>query len=97
MIQKTFTLILIMVISISLQAQDKTINKSFSGIKEIQINSSSSDCQIVKGNSDKVDVNLVYSYDDDIFEAVFEQNGSKLLIKEKFKNKANSRGSGKWT
>ena len=94
--QKILILVLMMAVSIGLQAQEKTISKSFAGIKEININTASGDCKIVKGASDKVEVTLVYSYDDDVFEAIFEQDGGTLNIKEKFNRNSNSRGSSDW-
>ena len=93
---KKYMFLLALLISYGLQAQEKTITKSFSGITEINLNTASGDCQIVKGSGDKVDVKLVYSYSDDIFEAVFEQEGSVLEIKEKFERNSNSRGSSSW-
>ncbi len=77
--KKILVLTLIMIGSIGLQAQEKTINKSFQGIKEIDLNTASGDCQVVKGGN-SVEVTLVHSYDDDVFEAIFEQDGSTLSI-----------------
>ena len=93
--KKILVLLLIMIGSIGLQAQEKTINKSFQGIKEIDLNTASGDCQVVKGGN-SVEVTLVYSYDDDVFEAIFEQAGSTLSIEEKFERNSSSRGSSKW-
>lgn len=93
--KKILALILIMIGSIGLQAQEKTINKSFQGIKEIDLNTASGDCQVVKGGN-SVEVTLVHSYNDDVFEAIFEQDGSTLSIKEKFEGNSSSHGSGKW-
>lgn len=93
--KKILALLLIMMGSIGLQAQEKTINKSFQGIKEINLNTASGDCQVVKGVS-SVEVTLVHSYDDDVFEAIFEQDGSTLSLEEKFARSSSSQGSGKW-
>jgi hypothetical protein len=84
-----------MIGSIALQAQQKTITKSFQGIKEIDLSTASGDCQIVKGGSN-VEVTLVHSYDDDVFEAIFEQDGNTLSLEEKFERSSSSHGSSKW-
>lgn len=94
--QKILILVLILAVSVGLQAQEKTINKSFEGVEEIKINTASGDCRIVKGSGNKVEVTLVHSYDDDVFEAIFEQDGSTLNIKEKFKSNTSSHGSSDW-
>ena len=89
-------LALMLTISAGLQAQEKTISKSFQGIKEIKLNTASGDLKIVKGGDNKVDVELVYSYDDDVFEAIMEQDGDDLDLEEKFERNTSSRGSSKW-
>ena len=94
--QKALILALMMTLSIGLKAQEKTINKSFDGIKAVKINTASGDCRISKSSSKNVEVTLVYTYDDDVFEAIFEKDGSTLIIKEKFKNNSSSRGSSDW-
>jgi len=94
--QKSIILVLLLTISIGLQAQEKKINKSFDGIKEISLNTASGDCHIIKGSGTKVDVSLVYSYSDDVYEAIFEQKGEKLVMKEKFTKNSTSNGSSDW-
>ena len=74
MIQKLLMLLLISTISIGLKAQEKTINKSYDGIKEIKLSTSGGNCKIIKGGP-KVEVELSYSYDDDIFNPVLEKEG----------------------
>ncbi len=93
--QKILVLLLMIISSIALKAQQKTINKSFNGIKKIHISTASGDCQVIKGGS-SVDVTLVHSYDEDTYEAIFEQDGSTLKIKEEFARNSTSRGSSKW-
>jgi putative adhesin len=87
---------ILMATSISLFAQEKTINKSFNNIEKIVFNISSGDCQFVKGDDDKVSVRLVYSYDDEDYKPIFKQDGSTLTIKEKFSNNKSSRGDSDW-
>lgn len=74
----------------------QTVNKSFSGVKSISISLASGDCTLKRGNTNSVEVDLTHTYDEDRFEAIFEQNGSKLQIKEKFKSGTSS-GMSKWT
>jgi DUF4097 and DUF4098 domain-containing protein YvlB len=96
MIQRILVFTIMMAMSIGLQAQDKIINKSFDGIKKITLNIASGDCQFVKGNSDKVEARLVYSYDDEDYEPIFKQEGSTLTLKEKFRKNNSSRGNSDW-
>ena len=93
---KKYVFLFALIISYGLQAQDKTISKSFSDITEINLNTASGDCQIIKTSSNKVDVVLVYSYSDDVFKAVFEKDGDVLNIKEKFQQNSNTRGNSSW-
>ena len=93
--KKNLLLALIMIGSIGLHAQEKTINKSYQGIKEIELNTASGDCELVKGGG-SVEVTLIHSYDDDVFEAIFDQDGSTLSIEEKFRSNSSSHGSSKW-
>jgi Toastrack DUF4097 len=87
---------IMMATSISLFAQEKTINKSFDGIEKIVFNISSGNCQFVKGEDDKVKAQLVYSYDDEDYKPIFKQDGSTLTIKEKFRKNNSSRGDSDW-
>ena len=57
--QKALILALMMTLSIGLKAQEKTINKSFDGIKAVKINTASGDCRISKRSSKIVEVTLV--------------------------------------
>lgn len=94
--QQLLTLALAIVLSTGLQAQDQSINKSYDGIKKIEINTAGGDCLIEKHNKSNVEVTLKYSYDTDNFEPVFQQKGDVLVLKEKFERNNNSRGSSHW-
>ncbi len=74
----------------------KTLDKSFEGVKSLSINLASGDCTLKKGQSSTIEVHLQYTYSDDKFTPEFEQNGSKLTIKEKFKGSTSS-GYSRWT
>jgi hypothetical protein len=92
-----YMLMLALLVSFSLQAQEKTIKKSFSDVTEINLSTASGDCQIVKSTGNKVEVELVYSYSDDVFEAILEQDGSVLELEEKFQRNTSNNGNSKWT
>jgi hypothetical protein len=78
------------------QSLGQKINKSYTGIKTIEISTASGDCELMKNSSDKVDVTLTYSYDDEKFTPVFEQEGDVLILKEKFEKGSSSYGDSKW-
>lgn len=94
-LKNTLTLIAL-VVSIGAIAQSKKINKSFDGIKNIEINTASGDCDLVKSSNTAVAVEVTYSYDDDRFEAILEKDGSTLVLKEKFKTNSSGSGSSHW-
>ena len=78
----------------------KTIDKSFKGVERIRLEIASGNGIIKKGNSDEVKVNLVYTYDDDEYEATFDQKGDVLRMREEFSNRRrrwNNRGKSEWT
>jgi len=64
--------------------KEQTINKSFENISKITIDFVLGDCEIVKTKSDKVDVKLTYSYDNEDFEAIIEERNGKLYLEEEF-------------
>lgn len=92
-----YMLMLALLVSFSLHAQEKNIKKSFSDVTEINLSTASGDCQIIKSTGNKVEVEVVYSYSDDIFKAILEQDGGVLELKEKFERNSNSNGDSKWT
>ena len=91
-----YMLMLALLVSFSLHAQEKTIKKSFSDVTEINLSTASGDCQIVKSAGNKVEVEIIYSYSDDVFKAILEQDGSVLELKEKFERNTSSNGDSKW-
>lgn len=80
----------------ALVAHAQEINKTFSGVKKIRINTSSGDVILAKGNSNDVQVKVSYTYDTDEYQPVFEQSGSTLTLKEDF-HKNSVSGKSKWT
>jgi len=78
----------------------QTINKSYTGIKSIRLETASGSGSIKKSNSNEVKVTLEYTYDDDDYKPTFEQKGDRLIIDEDFNNRGrnwNNRGKAEWT
>lgn len=94
MTKTIITLLLLVSPGILVMAQQR-ISKSFSGIQNISVNTSSSNCILKKGSSSDVKVELEHNYPDS-FEPVIDQEGKRLVIKELFE-KGSTRGQGEWT
>ncbi len=94
--KNTFFTFLVMLLSIFVSAQDRTVNKTFSNIKSIRLNTSSGDITLKKGAGKDVKVTLVHSYDSDEFTPILEESGGRLTLEEKFEHGSHS-GDSKWT
>ncbi|NJM24607.1 MAG: DUF4097 domain-containing protein [Bacteroidia bacterium] len=81
---------------LSVQTQAQEVNKTFTGISKIKMNTASGSCRIVKGTGSEVNVKLTYTYDKDTYKPVLEQEGTTLILKEEFEGRNHS-GSSKWT
>ena len=77
-------------------AQER-ITKSFSGIENINLTTASGNGTIKRSNNSEVTVTVEYTFDEDIYKPIFEQNGSTLRVEEKFERSRWNRGSAKWT
>ena len=93
---KTILSISICLLATTALLAQKTLDKSFEGVKEISIDLASGDCTLKKGSDPTIKVHLEHSYDEDRYTTKFEQNGSTLEIKEKFES-GSYNGSSKWT
>lgn len=94
------TLILVAICLATTVYGQKTINKSFSGIKSIRLETSSGSGVIKKSSNNEVKITLEYTYDDDDYKPTFEQRGDRLIIDEDFNNGRrswNNRGKAEWT
>lgn len=80
--------------TLTANAQSK-IDKNFSGIRKIDISTASGDCIVKKASGTEVNVKLEHSFGD-AYNPVIEQNGDRLVIKEKHQRGSWS-GSAKWT
>ena len=79
----------------------KTIDKTYSGVKSIRLETSSGSGLIKKSSSNEVKVTVEYTYDDDEYKPTFEQRGDRLIIDEDFRRRGrsswSSRGRARWT
>jgi len=76
--------------------KEKEIVKQYSGKDEVKIKLVLGSCQLEKSKDDDIHVIVVYSYDDDDFEAKFREKGKTLHIKEKLYGNNNG-GHSSWT
>jgi hypothetical protein len=90
-----FTLLILCVFTIT-YGQDQTISKSYKDIKTIRLATASGDIELKKSSGSEVKVVLKHSYDSDEFEPVFEVNGGRLTLEEKF-DRGNHSGNSKWS
>ncbi len=72
----------------------KIVKKSFSATENLKINLVSGNCEIKKSGSNKVEIQLSYTYPDDCFEFKFEETDDALKVSEKFDG--NCRGESNW-
>ncbi len=89
--------ILSFLLSLSLVSfAQKEVNKTFDAKEVLNISTVSGDCTIKKGTSDKISVNLIYTYSDDCFEYKFDEGDTYLKIAEDFHGKK-CNGKSEWT
>lgn len=86
---------IILIIPFIASAQEQ-INKSFSGIKRIRMNTASGNCKIQKSASSEVNVKLTHTFNDSGYKPSVQQEGDRLVIKENF-NGGNHNGNSDWT
>lgn len=94
------TLILVALCIATTAYGQKTINKSYSGVKSIRLETASGSGTIKKSNSNEVKITVEFTYDEDDYKPTFEQNGDRLIIDEDFNNRGrnwNNRGNAEWT
>jgi DUF4097 and DUF4098 domain-containing protein YvlB len=77
-------------------AQSKTIKKNFKNIKVIRLNASSGDITLKKSTRADVDLTLTYSYDEEDYKPLIEDNNGTLTLKEEFSSGSHS-GNSSWT
>ncbi len=94
--QLKLTTILVFALLATTAIAQKKISKEFSGIEDVKLTTASGDCIVKKSNDAKVKLTLEYTYDDDDYEPIIEQEGSTLMLKEDFKSRSVS-GKVTWT
>jgi phage baseplate assembly protein gpV len=100
--QKTLLfMLMISLLLLNAQAGDKKeVNKTFKPKEMVEIKTVSGDCVIKKGSSSEIKVQVVYTYSDDEFEVIFEEEGNTLVMKEYFLKKEcnwSHHGESHWT
>jgi hypothetical protein len=60
------------------------ICKTFKDIKVVQLNTFSGDCVVKKASGSEVEILFIHTYSNARFEPRFEEDGDKLILKEKF-------------
>ncbi len=73
------------------------ITKTFSGIENVNLSTASGNGTIKRSNNSEVTVTVEYTFDEDIYKPIFEQNGSTLRIEEKFERSRWNKGYARWT
>jgi len=74
----------------------KEVNKTFEAKEILKVSTVSGDCIIKEGTTNKIIVNLKYTYSDDCFEYDFKEGDNYLSIKEDFHGR-NCKGESEWT
>ena len=75
----------------------QTVTKTYDGVKKISLSTVSGNGIIKKGSGTQIKVTLEYTYDDDSFEPIFEQRGTRLELREKFERGNRTSGRSTWT
>ena len=70
-------------------------NRSFDGVKVLQMSMVSGDCVVKAVKGSKIEVLVSYDYDKDDFTPVFKQDGDTLILKEDF-TRGSANGHSRW-
>jgi len=89
--------LLAFLILLTIVANAQSVNKTFNGVKKIELTTSSGDLKLEKSSSDEVAIRMTYTYSTSDFQPVLEQHGSTLVLKEDFKAKKHVSGTSRWT
>ncbi len=81
-----------------LSQTEKTIEKTFGPKNKIRLKLVLGECSIQKSSDNRIHVNLIYWYEDDIFEPIFREQGTRLYLEEDFhSNRETGDGYSRWT
>ena len=90
------SLMLVLIVADVNAGREKEIIKTFDNKESVEINTVSGDCIVTKGNTEKIEVHLVYQIrPQDSFEPKFQERGNKLRLGERFHG--SSSGYSRWT
>jgi hypothetical protein len=92
----TFALTSLLLVCTLVLAQEKTISKSFTNVKDIRLNTASGDIILKKSTDSGVRLIVKHTYDDSEFTPLIEQSATRLTLKEEFSGGSHS-GSSSWT
>ncbi|MCO6357725.1 DUF4097 family beta strand repeat-containing protein [Roseivirga pacifica] len=92
----SLTALALCLFAFSSTAQER-IEKSFSGIENIRLVTSSGNGTIKKSSNNEVKVTLEFTYDEEDYKPSFEQRGETLYIEEEFRRSRWTRGYSEWT
>jgi DUF4097 and DUF4098 domain-containing protein YvlB len=76
---------LILTVAYADAREEKEIRRSFTGKKMVQLNTMSGDCIIKGSTGDELKVRFVHTYSNTNFEPQFKEEGTTLILKEKFR------------
>jgi len=93
--QRSVCLLFLLAIGI-FTAHGQKVSKTFSGIKKINLSTSSGSCKLIKGTTNDVLVNVSYTFSPGDYQPVLEQDGSTLVLKEDFNKKGSYSGNSSW-
>lgn len=71
-------------------------SKTFTGIKKINLSTSSGNCKLIKGTTNEVQISVTDTYSTNDFKPIMEQDGSVLELKEDFVKHGSYSGSSSW-
>jgi len=94
--KKIPSVILLLCIATCSFGQEKTIEKTFSNVKSIQLGTASGDIIIKKSNRGNVDLTVRHSFDDESYTPTIQEHNGKLILKEEF-SQGNHSGNSTWT
>ena len=90
-------LLIVLFVCSGLFAQGKKeIEKTFDKKDNVKIDLVLGDCLVKSSSDDQIHVKVVYTHDDDYFEAAFKEKSKSLVMREKFHGE-NGGGYSKWT
>lgn len=90
------SLLLFIMLSTGIVAFGQQVTKTFTGIKKINLSTSSGSCQLIKGSSAEVQVKVTHTFSPDEYKALMEQEGSTLILKEDFSKRGSYSGKSSW-